>query len=114
MDAGDLFAASYSLFGVEPCAPRELDQAVFESYLEGLGEAGWCGDRRTARFGYTAYAALKYCSVLLWLSDVGDEKGQALWERLVGRPIDEHVENQGRLVAYLLELADEARTLIDA
>jgi hypothetical protein len=114
MDAGDLFAASYSLFGVEPCAPRELDQAVFESYLEGLGEAGWRGDRRTARFGYTAYAALKYCSVLLWLSDVGDEKGQALWERLVGRPIDEHVENQGRLVAYLLELADEARTLIDA
>jgi hypothetical protein len=113
LDAGDLFAASYSLFGVEPCAPRELDRAVFENYLEGLRAAGWEGDRGVARFGYAAYAALKYGCLPFWLRDAGEPRSHAIWERLSGRSMAEYVENQGRLVAYLLDLADEARGLLD-
>lgn len=112
LDAGDLLGASYSLFGVEPCEPRELDQVVFESYLEGLRSAGWAGDRRLARFGYASYAALKYGWLVFWLRDAGDERALGLWERLAGRPMAEYVENQGRLVSYLLDLADEARGLL--
>jgi hypothetical protein len=113
LDAGDLFAASYSLFGVEPCEPRELDRVVFENYLEGLRAAGWNGDRRAARFGYAAYAALKYGWLVFWLRDAGNERAHGMWERLTGRPMAEYVENQGRLVAYLLDLADEARGLLE-
>ena len=113
LDAGDLFGASYSLFGVEPCEPRELDEVVFEQYLEGLYSAGWKGDRRAARFGYAAYTALKYGWLVFWLRDAGNERAHGMWERLAGRPMAEYVENQGRLVAYLLDLADEARGLLE-
>ena len=113
LDAGDLFAASYSLFGVEPCEPRELDRVVFEQYLDGLRAAGWDGDRRTARFGYAAYAALKYGCLTFWLRDASVPSGPAAWEGLAGCPIVEYIENQGRLVTYLLGLADEARSLLE-
>ena len=113
LDAGDLFAASYSLFGVELCAPRELDRVVFEQYLDGLRAAGWQGDWRMARFGYAAYAALKYGCLTFWLRDAGDSRNHAAWERLAGCSMAEYVENQGRLVAYLLDLADEARELLE-
>ncbi|HEU5098641.1 MAG TPA: phosphotransferase, partial [Roseiflexaceae bacterium] len=112
MDAGDLLGASYSLFGVVPCEPRELDEVVFENYLEGLYSAGWHGDRRAARFGYAAFAALKYGWLVFWLRDAGDERAYGMWERLAGRPMAEYVENQGRLLGYLLDLADEARGLL--
>jgi hypothetical protein len=114
LDAGDLFAASYSLFGVEPCDPRELDRVVFEHYLDGLHAAGWTGDWRAARFGYAAYAALKYGCLTFWLRDAGDPSSHAAWERLAGCTMAAYVENQGRLVAYLLDLADEARSLLEA
>ena len=114
LDAGDLFAASYSLFGVEPCEPRELDRVVFEQYLDGLRAAGWDGDRRTARFGYAAYAALKYGCLTFWLRNASDSSGPASGERLGGRSMIEYIENQGRLAAYLLDLADEARGLLEA
>jgi hypothetical protein len=116
MDAGDLFVASYSLFGVEPCTPHELDRVVFENYLDGLRAAGWAGDWRAARFGYAAYSALKYgCPALaFWLRDADDPRSHARWERLSGRSMAEFVENQGRLVACLLDLTDEARGLLEA
>jgi hypothetical protein len=92
---------------------RDLDEVVFESYLDGLRSAGWAGDRRMARFGYAAYTALKYGWLVFWLRDAGDERAHGMWERLAGRPMAEYVENQGRLLAYLLDLADEARELLE-
>ena len=114
LDAGDLFAASYSLFGVEPCEPRELDRVVFENYFEGLRAAGWqaIGARRalaTRRTRRSNMAALAF-----WLRDAGEQaRHMRTWERLAGCPMAEYVENQGRLVAYLLDLADEARGLLE-
>src|SRR5258708_23089047 len=57
-DIGDLFAASFSLFGVEPCDPRTLDTAIFESYLEGLSAVGWRGDCRMVRCAFAIFTAL--------------------------------------------------------
>jgi hypothetical protein len=113
LDAADLFAASYSLFGVETCEPHQLDRVVFENYLDGLRNTGWQGDWRVARFGYAAYAALKYGCLMFWLRDAGDPLSHAAWERLAGCSMAEYVENQGRLVAYLLDLAYEARSLLE-
>jgi AcrR family transcriptional regulator len=42
---------------VEPGEAHELDEAVFAGYLDGLRDAGWRGDPRQARLGYTAAAA---------------------------------------------------------
>ena len=36
----------------------DLDGLIFAGYIDGLGDAGWQGDGRLARFGYAATAAL--------------------------------------------------------
>ena len=41
-------------------APRDLDAACFAGYVTGLREAGWAGDERVVRLGFTAAAALRY------------------------------------------------------
>lgn len=38
---------------------ERLDQAVFSAYMQGLREAGWRGDRRLARIGYTCGMTLR-------------------------------------------------------
>ena len=63
--------------------------------------------------GYAAYAALKYASVNLWLLATENESGRANWERMSGHPLEDIVESESRLLPYLLDLADEARELID-
>jgi len=113
-DIGDLFAASFSLFGVEPCDPRALDTVIFQSYLEGLSAAGWRGDRSMVRCAFAIFTALKYGCFLHWLYQIIDESRYASWERRTGHPLDECLQNQARLTYYLLDLADEARHLINA
>jgi hypothetical protein len=113
-DIGDLLAASFSLFGVEPCDPRTLDTVIFQSYLEGLSAAGWQGDRSMVRCAFAIFTALKYGCFLHWLYQIREESRHASWERRTGHPLDECLQNQARLTYYLLDLADEARHLINA
>ena len=113
-DIGDLLAASFSLFGVEPCDPRTLDTVIFQSYLEGLSAAGWRGDRSMVRCAFAIFTALKYGCFLHWLYQIREESRHASWERRTGHPLDECLQNQARLTYYLLDLADEARHLINA
>jgi hypothetical protein len=112
LDAADLFGASYSTFGVEPIDLRAFDAAIFGSYVAGLHEAGWRGDPQIVRFGFAASAALKYGGLLLWLGDLVDEQRSAAWEEFSGQPLATFVHHQARLVAYLLDLADEAHDLL--
>lgn len=110
-DPGDLFAPSFAHGLVEPCTPRELDEVIFEGYLAGLHEAGWHPERALVRFGYAAYAALKYGGVLPWLVVGGDAGSIAAWARGGGRPLEEMLYEPLGWMAYLLDLLDEARTL---
>ena len=110
-DPGDLFAPSFAHGLVAPCTPRELDEAIFEGYLAGLGEAGWHPERTLVRFGYAAFAALKYGGVLPWLFIGGDARSIAAWAQGGGRPLEELLYEPLRLMAYLLDLLDEAREL---
>lgn len=113
-DIGDLMAPSFSLFKVEPCNPRTLDTVIFEGYLEGLSAAGWRGDRTAVRCAFAIFTALKYGCFLHWLSQIIDESLHASWEHRTGHPLDECLQNQARLIYYLLDLADEARHLINS
>ncbi len=111
--AGDLAGASYGMLGIEECDPRVFADAVFENYLHGLRAVGWQGDRRVVRFAFTIMAALKYVCLLPWLHDVWDESRYGLWECRVGHSMDDFVHHAARWVYYLLDLADEARGLVD-
>jgi hypothetical protein len=114
LDAADLFGASYSTFSVEPTDLHAFDAIIFDSYVAGLREAGWRGDRQVVRFGFAASAALKYGCLLLWLGDLADERRWAAWEARSGQPIDTFVQHQAGLVTYLLDLADQAHDLLRA
>lgn len=54
-----LFATTLSFVAVPLERIPELDALIFAGYLTGLREAGWQGDERLVRFGFTALAALK-------------------------------------------------------
>jgi hypothetical protein len=110
-DPGDLFAPSFAHGLVEPCSPRELDEAIFEGYLAGLHAAGWRPDRALVRFGYAAFAALKYGGVLPWMFIGADASSFAAWAQGAGRPLEEMLHEPIELMAYLLDLLDEARDL---
>lgn len=113
-DIGDLFAPSFGMFRCDYTEPSLLDEAVFESYMEGLREAGWYGERHLVRFAFAAYVALKYTCIIPWLADALDESRHTPWERLSGHSMQEFLHNQSMLLDYLLKLADEARSLVDS
>lgn len=54
-----LFAATLSFVAVPLEQIPELDALIFAGYVAGLRDAGWAGDERWVRFGFTASAALK-------------------------------------------------------
>jgi hypothetical protein len=54
-----LFATTLSFVAVPLTRIAELDGVLFAGYIDGLRAAGWQGDERLARFGFTALAALK-------------------------------------------------------
>ncbi|MEZ4869357.1 MAG: phosphotransferase [Caldilineaceae bacterium] len=53
-----LLALTLRFFMVDLARIAELDALIFAGYVEGLRAAGWKGDARLARFGFTALTAL--------------------------------------------------------
>jgi hypothetical protein len=91
----------------------QLDEVVFAGYLEGLRDAGWPGDPRIARLGYAASAALRWgIPGLFGLAYALVEDKHAEAERKFGLPIEELMEQWGKVVYFLLDLANEARDLL--
>jgi hypothetical protein len=112
-DAGDLFGESFSLLELDDVEPEDLDRAIFESYVDGLREAGWEGDPRALRCAFTAFCSLKttFSVGLGWMRDVGEESRYAVWEHIFKRPFAHFARRQAKLVSYLLDMAGEARLL---
>ena len=112
-DPGDLFGESFCLSELRDIGPEVFDRSIFDSYVLGLQGAGWKGDVRTVRLAFSAFCALKHLFLLfVSLRDVWNERGQVVWERLFGRPFDEYVYRQARLLYYLLDMAEEAHGLV--
>lgn len=105
---------SFWFLAVELDKARELDAIVFEGYLDGLRDVGWQGDPRVVRFGYTAASALRYglggWSPTLFV--LLDESRHAWGEQLVGRPLEDIVDQGAEYYHFLLTLAEEARELM--
>ena len=95
-------------------AARELDELVFAGYLAGLREAGWQGDPRVVRFGYTAASALRYLLAFTGVSlRIALREDDHAWaEQRYGRPIEEIMNREGEWRRFLLGLANEAWELL--
>jgi hypothetical protein len=94
----------------------EMNALIFAGYVEELRAAGWQGDARLARFGFTAQAAL--------LMGVGDPaiKLPNVARRVAALPagaeplriLGPGLAQNVALQRHLLDLGDEARTLLAA
>jgi hypothetical protein len=113
-ELGQLVVASLFFFETVGIAPRELDAACFAGYMAGLREAGWAGDERLVRLGFTAAAALRHTVGLLGqiVPVVSDPTLRPAMEELFGRPLEEVVGAWAELWPFQFELAEEARALL--
>jgi aminoglycoside phosphotransferase (APT) family kinase protein len=59
-------SASLWFIDVQPEDLPEVDHIAFAGYLQGLREAGWCGDAKLARLGHAASLALRFAPLLGW------------------------------------------------
>ena len=111
-EIANLLAASLIWFEYDAAEAKNLDEAVFNGYLNGLRDSGWQEDSRLARLGYTAACALRWGIVgLWWLQDMGDPTKQAGLENHWNRPLAELVSQWARTTNYILGLAQEVYRL---
>ena len=108
-------ATTLHFLDVELERTRELEEIVFEGYLEGLADAGWKGDPRIVRLGYTAASALRYVFAywIVFVDEKDNENIQTYIEPIFGRSIGEIMDGHAESRRYLLGLADEARELMN-
>ena len=115
-DLGQLVVASLQFFETVGIAPRDLDAACFAGYVAWLREAGWVGDERLARLGFTADAGLHSSVGLLgriW-SRVSDLAQRPVVEDQFGRSLEAVVAAWAELWPFQFALAEEARALLRA
>jgi hypothetical protein len=113
-DLVPLVVGSLVFFEAEGFAPGDLETACFAAYVAGLREAGWAGDERLVRLGFTAAAALRYTvgTLRLVLPGVTDPALYPVMEALFRRPLAEVVEAWAELWPFQRGLAEEARALL--
>jgi hypothetical protein len=111
-EIANLLAASLIWFEADAGEAQILDETVFGGYLDGLREAGWQGDPRLARLGYTAACALRWGIVgLWWLKSLGDSGKEADLETHWNHPLPELASQWGKTITYILGLTEEAYRL---
>ena len=94
--------------------PRDLDVLVFEGYMAGLHAAGWRGDEATVRFAYTATAALTQGvgGIVGFLPKIGETEFQTFLQELTHAPLDVILAQWRTMHHFLLDLGEEALTLL--
>ena len=108
-----LVAASLNFLEVSPAQARALDTLVFESYLQGLRQAGWQGDPRVVRFTYAASSVLRYSIGVIGITSmIADQQQHPILEQAFGHPLEELVDAWSQTNRFLYDLADEARSLL--
>jgi Phosphotransferase enzyme family len=92
---------------------KELDQAIFAGYVDGLRDAGWQGDVRLARLGYAVNAAMLLGVVwpAFYLEHLQTRAGVEQIEAMIGHPLDQILAEWAAIQSFLLDLGDEACSL---
>jgi hypothetical protein len=108
-----LIGMSAALLEWSPARLKELDEAAFGSYLQGLVEAGWSGDIDQIRLAYTAWMTVYFGVVFpnifaVWC--IPDSSSYA--SQQFGFVEEELYQKWLPLFHYSLDCADEARSLM--
>jgi hypothetical protein len=107
-----LVAGSLNFLEFDSTKAHQLDQIVFEMYIEGLRSTGWRDDPRIIRFAYAVGSILKFSVGVSGVAFmVADEQQHALLEQIFGHPINELVDAWGSTMRLLVKLSGEAREL---
>jgi hypothetical protein len=93
---------------------QALEDIAFDGYLEGLHQAGWRGDPRQVRLGYTA-ASLRYrfTELNLVMERMFDESQHPFVEQVFGCSMEEIADHWAQVGNLVDSLTDEARELMD-
>ncbi len=94
-------------------ALADLDAATFQSYMQGLSEAGWSGDTNSVRLGCTAWLAIYRGAIMpeamtLWCSP----EGRSAVLQSFGLAEEDLYLHFLPMLHYFLDCADEARVLM--
>jgi hypothetical protein len=109
-----LVLASVALYEVDLAQAQALEEIVYEGYLEGLRDAGWRGDPRHVRLGYTAASLRHRCGELERVMALILDESQHAWaEQVFGCPIEEVEDHWAQVGSLIDSLTDEARELMD-
>ena len=110
-----LIGAAFGLARFPSSQAKELDQACFEGYLEGLRQAGWKPDRWQVRVGYTLTMFLRNtfgAAIGEMLPGLLDEQTRSHWVEGVGGPPEQVGETDAGIAAYYQSIAMEALKLL--
>lgn len=102
-----LVLGSVGMFQLPPNQLPELDQRCFESYLLGLRDAGWSGDRKLVRMGYTTTAMMRYTiggSVGDALPRLLDQQSRSKLETTFEKSAQELGATDPAIIAYYQQL----------
>ena len=113
-DLGLLVGGSSAFGDFDSAEVADLDAVTFEAYVQGLREEGWQGDLDLVRVAYCAWFVL-YFGVIMpaWIELLLAEENRELVMRVFRHPLDELPEHWVLLCEYSLDLADEARRLME-
>jgi hypothetical protein len=104
---------SVALGGVGLEKLQVLEQVVFEGYLEGLCEAGWSGDQRQIRLGYTASSVrFLFPEIGRWLELILDETLHVAFEKMACISMTQACYNMSTMRLLYFDYLEEARRLM--
>jgi hypothetical protein len=114
MDLVALVLASIAFNEVDLAQAQTLEEIAFEGYLEGLEDAGWRGDPRQARLGYTAGSLrIRLGELNRAIDMILNESYHAIAEQAFGLSMEEIEDRFGQVGILIDGLIDEARGLMD-
>ncbi len=90
-----------------------LSRHCYEGYLAGLRQAGWAGETRLVRLGYTATVALQFVAFAgaIKVGLAGDDERPRL-EAWYGATLEAVLDRHAALQPFALDFADGARSLL--
>ncbi|MEM7330955.1 MAG: phosphotransferase [Chloroflexota bacterium] len=111
-ELGGVVPASMIWFRVDADEAIAFGELIYQGYLAGLREAGWQGEERLVRLGFTASSVLRWLMPgLFWLRGTVDPEYVDQWTAWWQRPLPVMLTQWVKVTIYLLNLADEALKL---
>jgi hypothetical protein len=104
-------------FEVEFDKAKALDEIVYNDYLAGLYDVGWRGDPRVVRYGYAAASSMRYTlGYFDFWQDFAlnmDERKTVWVKQTFGCSVESFCDHAADCFRFQLDLADEARALLE-